>query len=202
MTTVEKLLPDYCYSGRKIDKVDGLVIHHFSCMNVDPGNQFDIDACYNLMVDLNLPRSQREHYLKDDRCNEGRFYASAHAFIDRDGTLYQLINYGLKANHAGASMMADRHNCNEFTLGVELIGTSNSGFTEAQYDTLAEFCAEQMAEHDFDEEFIQGHDTVRNAAIQDGKKSARKYDPSGQWDGNGTNFDWNHLSALIELYEE
>lgn len=198
---IDKRLPDYCYSGRKIKSVDGIIIHHFSCLYVDPKHQFEIGACYNLMCDLNLPRVDRGHYLKESG-STGRSYASAHLFIGRDGEIYQLMDFDLIAYHAGASRLNERDYCNSFTLGVELIGTANSGFTDLQYDALAWFCSEQMKVNGFGTNDIAGHDTVRFNAIESWDKPKRepkpKYDPSGQRDGKGDNFDWVRLYSDID----
>ena len=197
MNITDKLLPDFCYSGRPL-KPAGIIVHHFSCMNVDPEKQFDIDACFNLMLDLNLPKYNRYHYLKGTRHLEGRAYASAHAFIDRDGAIYKTIEFDHQAYHAGKSRLNGRDNCNGWTLGVELIGTSTSGFTEAQYIALAALSNQQMELHGFTLEAIAGHDTVRYNVYGDEKGKPRKYDPSGQYDGKGDNFDWSKLHGLIE----
>jgi len=212
---IEKLLPGYCISGKRFKKVDGIVVHHFSCMNVDPENQFSISACWQLMVDLNLPKEKRLHFLKDKRSRDGRSYVSAHCFIDREGQIYKLVDFGYRANHAGASIMNTQPHCNGFTIGVEMIGTANSGFTENQYDALSTLSCELMSEHGFDVDSIQGHDEVRSNAIEDWegdnpiinwyrdgekkRKPARKYDPSGDYDGHGTNFDWAKLTHLIDI---
>ena len=198
---IQKPLPDFCYPGRKINSVDGIIIHHFSCMYVDPKRQFDVDACFNLMCDLNLPRSDRDCYLKESGTT-GRSYASAHLFIDRSGEPYQLMDFNLLAYHAGASRLNERDYCNSFTLGVELIGTASSGFTQAQYDALAWFCSEQMKVNGFGKNDIAGHDTVRKNAIDTWKKKKKpprnKYDPSGSRDGKGDNFDWPKLYHAID----
>ena len=48
-----KILPEYCYSGRELEALDGVVVHYFSGKNVDPDNQFDLEVCRNLFLDLN-----------------------------------------------------------------------------------------------------------------------------------------------------
>ena len=204
MYTVQTPLPDFCYSGRKIENLGGIIVHHFSCSNVDPEAQFNIGACHDLMLDLNLPKDKRHNYLKGERHNVNRMYASAHAFIARDGTIHQLMPFNYEAYHAGASMLNGKQHCNKWTLGIELIGTAKSGFTDAQYSALAELSAHLMGTHGFGEDCIAGHDSVRFSAIQADKaggRPQRKYDPSGRADGTGNNFDWDRLRGLIAVVD-
>lgn len=193
-------LPEYCYSGRLLTEVGGIIAHYFSCSNVDPENQFDPEACFNLFCDLNLPYNKRKHYLLGPYHKEkmyNRLHASAHVMIDRDGLIYELIDSKYQAYHAGRSLMNGRKNCNLYTIGVELLGTNTSGFTEEQYIAFAGYCSSQMQLHGFGIDWIQGHDQVRHAAIQSGQSAGKKYDPSGASDGTGDNFDWAKLHSLI-----
>ena len=191
-----KPLPDYCISGRNIEAVDGIIIHYFSAKNVLPEDPYSIDACFDLFCDLNRPKAERERFLLDDRWGEKRMYASAHALIDRDGELFKLVDYNKQAYHAGASLLNGRQNCNRWTLGVELIGTQDSGFSEAQYKALGAFLAEMEQEHSFSRDNVAGHDSVRYAAIQAGSAKRYKYDPSGRKDGLGDNIDFEYLDTL------
>jgi N-acetyl-anhydromuramoyl-L-alanine amidase len=61
---------------------------------------------------------------------------SAHFFIRRDGALIQFVPCTQRAWHAGASQWQGRERCNDFSLGVELEGTDDQPFTDAQYATL------------------------------------------------------------------
>jgi AmpD protein len=61
---------------------------------------------------------------------------SAHFFIRRDGELIQCVPCGLRAWHAGVSSWCARERCNDFSVGIELEGTDELPFTEAQYASL------------------------------------------------------------------
>jgi len=61
---------------------------------------------------------------------------SAHLLIRRDGAVVQYVPFDLKAWHAGRSSFAGREECNEFSIGIELEGTDEQPFSEAQYRTL------------------------------------------------------------------
>lgn len=192
---IYKKLPDFCYNSRKLEKVIGIIVHYYSAINAEPSNPFDLETCRNLFLDLNRAQSQRQWYLKDGP--EQRAYASAHVLIGRDGVEWLLVPLDKQAYHAGESIMNGLRHCNNFTYGVELVGTINSGFTDIQYEKLAAFCKQMMDQHGFDIDMIQGHDTVRWAAMQAGFTDKKKYDPSGKPDGSGDNFSFKKLRELI-----
>jgi len=194
-----KELPKECISGRDMQGPEGIIIHYFSCKNVDPEARYDLQRCWDLMVDLNQPKQFREHYLLDDRSPEERLYASAHVFIGRDGEVWKLVDFDKQAYHAGRSSLNGRTNCNKWTLGVEMIGGKDSGFTDDQYKSLATFIIDMKQAYDIQEENIAGHDQIRHEAILNGQKAYKKFDPSGQSDGNGSNFDWDKLFALVDI---
>src|ERR1700759_613398 len=61
---------------------------------------------------------------------------SAHALIRRDGTIVQYVPFGQRAWHAGQSHYRGRPACNDFSVGIELEGTDNTPYTDAQYEQL------------------------------------------------------------------
>lgn len=61
---------------------------------------------------------------------------SAHFLIRRDGSLIQFVSCDRRAWHAGLSTWRGRERCNDFSIGIELEGTDDQPFTEAQYDRL------------------------------------------------------------------
>lgn len=191
-----KILPRHCTSGRALEAVDGVVVHYFSGRNVDRENRFDLQVCWDLFCDLNRPRDARRRYMKAPKWPEKRMYASAHLLIGRDGETWKLVEFDRQAYHAGASLLNGRAHCNRWTLGIELVGDLNSGFSAAQYRALVDILVELEAAHGFPRENVAGHDKVRFTAIQAGQAKAKKYDPSGRPDGDGDNFDWFYLGKL------
>lgn len=194
---IYKKLPDFCYNSRKLERVSGIIVHYYSAINAEPSNPFDMEVCRNLFLDLNRVQAQRQWYLKDGPPE--RAYASAHVLIGRDGTEWLLVPLDKQAYHAGESVLNGQRYCNNFTLGVELVGTINSGFTDIQYEKLAAFCKTMLKQHGFGVDMIAGHDQVRWAAMQAGHTDKKKYDPSGKPDGTGSNFDWEKLRGLINV---
>ena len=55
---------------------------------------------------------------------------SAHVVIDREGAMVQYVPFDRRAWHAGISVYDDRERCNDFSIGIELIGTDKSALTE------------------------------------------------------------------------
>lgn len=193
-----KQLPRYCISGRNLEEVGGAVVHYFSGKNVDPENQFELEVCRDLFLDLNRAKDERDFYMLESKWPEDRMYASAHILVGRGGEVWKLVDFHKQAYHAGSSILGGRRLCNRWTIGVELVGTNDSGFTNGQYRALSELLVDLQTEHGFDRSKIAGHDTVRHASIAAGETTKRKYDPSGRSDGLGDNFDWEYLYRLMD----
>lgn len=61
---------------------------------------------------------------------------SAHVLIRRTGECVQFVPFTSRAWHAGVSSHRGRAKCNDFSIGIELEGTDETAYTEAQYQTL------------------------------------------------------------------
>lgn len=209
-----KLLPSFCFPGRNIN-IDGLGIHFTSGISedVEPSNPFDPQVVWNMLHDLNLPRSGRKFYPKCEGI--ARTFASYNQLIGRErGESLLLVPFGKEVYHAGVSLHKNRKNCNGFMAGVALIGTETSRFTDWQYEELAEVAAEQRhlseirakatGEQGFQNSDIVGHDRLRhNAKLaglthSDGRIPDDKHDPSGKTDGTGQNFDWPRFYSMVD----
>lgn len=193
----DKRLPAFCYPGRDLFVIGGVIIHYFSAINVERDKAFDMTACRNLFIDLNLPREKRKVY-DSKYWPDKRMHASAHLLIGRDGEAWKLVPFNKEAYHAGASVLKNRRYCNKFTLGIELVGTATSGFEDIQYEVLANFLAPVMDNNNLQHDDIAGHDLVRWEAINHGMSKKEKRDPSGKPDGSGDNFDWEKLRGKID----
>lgn len=100
---------------------------------------------------------------------------SAHYLIDRQGTIYRLVEDKNIAYHAGVSKMPDgRRNANDFSIGIELMNTKTGQFTKAQYDAVNALVASLKKQYPI--KFVVGHADIA---------PERKTDP---W-----NFDWKKL---------
>jgi len=113
----------------------------------------------------------------------GRMRVSAHFFIERDGRLTQFVSCLARAWHAGVSSFEGRENCNDFSLGVELEGTDDLPYSDAQYACLGELTRQLLQAYpQLSGERIRGHSDIA---------PGRKSDP-------GPAFDWARLRAAIE----
>ena len=108
--------------------------------------------------------------------------ASAHVLIRRDGQLTQYVPFGERAWHAGVSQYRTRSGCNDFSVGVELEGTDDIAYTDAQYAQLVEVIAALIEAYpSLSPEHLVGHSDVA---------PGRKSDP-------GPYFEWPRLRARL-----
>ncbi|MDA7085159.1 1,6-anhydro-N-acetylmuramyl-L-alanine amidase AmpD [Pseudomonas sp. SA3-5] len=107
---------------------------------------------------------------------------SAHFLIERDGAITQFVSCNERAWHAGQSCFAGRENCNDYSLGIELEGTDERPFTDAQYAALVGLTVElQRVYPALNLARICGHSDIA---------PTRKTDP-------GPAFDWPRLRAAL-----
>ncbi len=66
---------------------------------------------------------------------------SAHFLIRRNGKVVQFVPLHQRAWHAGQSCCEGRTRVNDFSVGIELEGTDDLPFEDAQYDSLARLTA-------------------------------------------------------------
>lgn len=100
---------------------------------------------------------------------------SSHLLIRRDGSVLQFVNLWDRAWHAGRSSFWGEEECNDFSIGIELEGTDDIPYEDAQYGKLAELSADIMrAWPDITPDRITGHSDIA---------PGRKTDP-------GPVFDW------------
>jgi AmpD protein len=110
---------------------------------------------------------------------------SAHFLIERNGSVTQFVSCLHRAWHAGQSSFAGRDDCNDFSIGIELEGTDDQPFTDAQYESLLELSqALTRAYPLITRDRITGHEHIA---------PGRKTDP-------GPFFDWHaYLTRLDGL---
>jgi AmpD protein len=104
---------------------------------------------------------------------------SSHFVIDRIGKIYQFVSVYDRAWHAGVSSFKSQENCNDFSLGIELIGSDNAPFENIQYDALNKLIETLCSSFPkIKKENIVGHSEIA---------PGRKTDP-------GPFFDWSKIS--------
>lgn len=104
---------------------------------------------------------------------------SAHYVVGRDGRTVQMVADEHVAWHAGRSSMrpnlpdgdpAKEPNVNAFSIGIELVGTADSGFTDRQLGSLYELLQMLAVRYRIPPERVVGHSTIA---------PGRKIDPEG-----------------------
>ena len=115
------------YDERPADiPVSLLVIHNISL----PPGEFNTKGIEQLFTGTLNP-------------NDHSFYTqiaglkvSAHCVIYRDGRIEQFVPFTHRAWHAGLSSFQGRSRCNDFAIGIEMEGTDDTPYTQAQYTSL------------------------------------------------------------------
>jgi len=99
---------------------------------------------------------------------------SSHFVIDREGQAAQFVPCDHRAWHAGESAWQGRTGCNDFAVGIEMIGDEQQPFTAAQYRETARLCRVLMKRYPaISPERIVGHQDIA---------PGRKWDPGRLWD--------------------
>ena len=150
--------------------VELLVIHAISL----PPGEFGGPGIFELFTDT-LDPAQHAYYREI-----ANLRVSSHFLIRRDGEIIQFVSCALRAWHAGESSWRGRSRCNDFSLGVELEGSDDMPFEDAQYDRLAELTRALQSSYPIAD--IVGHCDIA---------PGRKTDP-------GPCFEWARYFALID----
>ena len=160
------------YSSRNGHQVDMIVIHAISLPVGEFGTGHVLDLFLNRLDHTAHPYFRELEGLR----------VSAHYFIDREGTVIELVDPDLMAWHAGESSFEGREGCNPFSIGIELEGSPNHPFTEEQYRALKELCLTLMKRYPLITlERIVGHSDIA---------PGRKEDP-------GPLFAWERLRVEL-----
>lgn len=162
-------LPSPNFDEREAGDIDLLVIHNISL----PPDEFGGNGVQQLFTNT-LNRDEHPYYRT---IPEGR--VSSHFYIRRDGTLIQFVSCLKRAWHAGLSSWQGRSRCNDFAIGIELEGSDNQPFTDAQYAVLHELTLALRAA--FPIKGIAGHSHIA---------PGRKTDP-------GPYFDWRRYLTQL-----
>ncbi len=149
--TIHSLPTDQFEERPKGTIVDTLIIH--SMYNPSAKDRFSAQSCKECLDEYGV---------------------SSHYLIDLNGKVWQLVPEEQKAWHAGISKMPEdgRERVNDFSIGIELIGTEETDFSNAQYTSLALLTKDILSRHPL--QYIYGHCDVA---------PGRKTDPWG--------FDWS-----------
>jgi AmpD protein len=162
-----KHTPSPNFDARPTDcSIDLLVIHNIS---LPPGvfEGDDVEAFF-----LNQLHHSKHPFFEEIR----ELKVSSHLFIRRDGSAQQFVDLDNRAWHAGQSTWQGKERCNDFSIGIELEGTDDQTFTDAQYKTLIQLTLQIQQQYpEITNDRIVGHSDIA---------PDRKTDP-------GPHFDWS-----------
>ena len=153
-----------------------IVIHGISLPPGEYGGPW-IDALFSNTLDPQAhPYFAEIHALR----------VSSHLLIRRDGELEQYVPLNKRAWHAGLSSFGGRERCNDFSIGIELEGTDDEPYEEAQYQALTECVSALLTAYpQLSAERITGHSDIA---------PGRKTDP-------GPHFDWPHFRQRLAKHQ-
>ncbi len=164
-------LPSPNFDERPPDTaVELLVIHNISL----PPGEFGGDAVIDLF--LNRLDPQVHPYYE----GIAALRVSSHFLIRRDGALLQFVPCAKRAWHAGQSQWWGRDRCNDFSVGIELEGTDDLAFSDAQYECLTVLARALYARYPI--KASVGHSDIA---------PGRKTDP-------GPHFSWPRYFSALE----
>ena len=151
-----------------------LVIHNISLPPGIFGGSF-VEDFFTNNLDLTVnPYFQNLQDLK----------VSSHLYIKRSGQITQFVSLNERAWHAGLSVFNGRSNCNDFSIGIELEGTDEGGYTDYQYKSLVSVTRTIMTRYpEITSDRIVGHSDI---------SPGRKTDP-------GNSFDWIRYKRELDL---
>ena len=165
--------PSPNFNTRPDGEISLLVIHNISL----PPGQFGtgkVQAFFQNTLDAS------EHpYFEGIR----ELKVSAHFLIERDGEITQFVSCLDRAWHAGVSSFEGRETCNDFSLGIELEGTDELPFSDAQYQSLIALTLQLQAAYPS----ITPHRICGHSDIAPGRKT----DP-------GPAFDWMRFRDALQ----
>jgi AmpD protein len=123
---VKQVLSPNCDERPDPQDIALLVVHGISL----PPGQFGGDLVTRLFTNRLPARLDSE--MEELR----RSHVSAHLLIDRTGHITQFVPFHKRAWHAGESMWRCRPKCNDYAIGIELEGTDEVPYSNAQYAAL------------------------------------------------------------------
>jgi AmpD protein len=155
-------IPSPNCDDRPAGAIELLVIHNISL----PPGEFGSDAVQRLFTNTLDPLAHPYY------AAIAGLEVSAHFFVRRDGHIVQFVSCLQRAWHAGESCWQGALRCNDFSLGIEMEGTDEIPYTDAQYDSLDRLTRALRAAYPI--RGIAGHSDIA---------PQRKTDP-------GPSFDW------------
>jgi len=159
--STEQQLSNFFTPREPTDNISLLVIHNISL----PAGSFGGDHITNLFL------GQLTADAHPSFADIAQLEVSAHCLIRRDGSIIQYVSFNNKAWHAGVSCFNNRKKCNDFSIGIELEGSDDIPYEEAQYQQLSRVTLSLQKQYpSITNENIVGHcDIAPNRKTDPGK---------------------------------
>jgi len=181
-TTVEKPVPKTKTQSTQVAKEnDPFIINKKVSWGYSTSNGRTIDT---IVLHSSYDALGSKPYDLDGLIKEYQQYGVApHFLIDREGSVYQLVDEKNIAYHAGVSKTPDgRTGVNNFSIGIELMNTKEDNYTENQYSSLNTLI--DYLENQYPIKYVIGHDTIA---------PDRKTDP---W-----NMEWERITSKHKIHD-
>jgi N-acetyl-anhydromuramyl-L-alanine amidase AmpD len=162
----------HLWDERPSPAADTIVLHYISAVKITPGRPFTLSRILKIFCD---------------------FGVSSHYLIRRNGAVLRLVPEEKKAWHAGGSIMPGpdkRMAVNNFSIGIELVATPDSGFTRKQYSACARICRDIEKRQGKKFKYVGHQDIAGKKARKLGLRKDIKHDP-------GPLFDWRLFKSLL-----
>lgn len=164
--------PSPNFNARPVGEISLLVIHNISL----PPRQFGTKKVQAFFQNT-LDPSEHPYFE-----SIAQMTVAAHFFIERTGAITQFVSCLDRAWHAGISRFESRENCNDFSIGIELEGTDDLPYEDAQYDSLSRLSGILMRAYPALSGRVCGHCDIA---------PTRKTDP-------GEAFDWGRFRDALK----
>jgi N-acetyl-anhydromuramyl-L-alanine amidase AmpD len=162
----------HLWDERPSPACDTIVIHYISAVKIAPCRPFTLARILKIFCD---------------------FGVSSHYLIRRNGAVLRLVPEEKKAWHAGGSIMPGqdkRTAVNDFSIGIELVATPDSGFTQKQYSACARLCRDIEIRHGKKFGYVGHQEIAGKKARGLGLRKDIKRDP-------GSFFNWKRFRKLL-----
>lgn len=151
-----------------------------------PGLKYSEEFIGTPNMGLRRPNYVIIHHTATSNCNDalnefttaGGREASAHYVIDKDGTVYHMLNDLLRSHHAGDSRWGNTTDLNSSSIGIELVNNGSQPFTQEQINSLVMLLGRLKTTYKIPASNFIGHGDIA---------PTRKVDPNYR-------FPWKYLS--------
>lgn len=168
-----RIVKSQFFNKRPQNEISLLVIHNISLPPKDFSTVEYIDNLFTGKLD-----PKKHEYFE----TVYKLEVSSHFMIDREGRITQYVSCLDRAWHCGVSNFEEREACNDFAIGIELQGTDDVSYSEAQYESLSLLTKAIIRKYkDITVDRIVGHCDIA---------PARKSDP-------GESFEWSKYKSML-----